>query len=183
MLRVPDLAQRAGSEQGFTLVELLTVMAITSLVLLGVVTLYLGGVRATNSIASSFAAETALHTGLDKLRKDVHMACSETAQSATSVTLSLPPCDGTALVTWCTSGSGNAYSLLRQSGSSCSGGIDYADYLTSGSIFSYLAQNSTAGSYALPRLHVAITVNATPSTTATGYTISDDLVFRNGVRQ
>src|SRR5207249_2255631 len=108
--------------------------------------------------------------GLDRMRKDVHLACSQTAQSATSVTVSEPPCDGTVLVTWCTRGSGSAYGLYRISGSACSGGIDYADYLTGGSIFSYLAQNTTnttpsTGSNALPRLHVDATVNTTPSVT------------------
>jgi hypothetical protein len=116
------------------------------------------------------------------MRKDVHLACSQTAQSATSVTLSNPPCDGTNIITWCTRGSGSVYSLYRVTGSTCTGGVDLADYLTTGSIFSYLGPNVTAGSNALPRLHVDLRVNATPATTATGYRVVDDLVFRNGLR-
>lgn len=182
------LARRARSEVGFTLVELLAVMAILSLVMLGIITLFLSGVRTQANLGASFQAQISLHVGLDKMRKDVHAACSQTAQSATSVTLSDPPCDGTNNITWCTQGSGSAYSLYRVAGSTCTGGADVADFLTSGSIFSYLGPNTTnttptTGSNALPRLHVDMTVNATPATGATGYRVVDDLVFRNGVRQ
>jgi len=177
------LLRPARSEHGFTLVELLTVMAILSLVLLGITALYLSGVRTQAKLTSDFEAQTSLHTGLDKMRTDVHLACSETAQSATSVTLSLPPCDGTDLVTWCTRGSGSVYALYRVSGSTCSGGVEYADYLTGGSIFTYTAQNSPSGSYSLPREHVDMTVNATPTNTGTSYHVVDDLVFDNGARE
>jgi hypothetical protein len=159
------------------------VMVILSLVLTGIVSLYVSGVGTTANLAASFQAETALHIGLDKVRSDVHVACSETAQSASLVSLSLPPCDGTNIVTWCTSGSGSAYSLYRVSGSTCTGGVDEADYLTSGSVFSYLGPNVTAGSNALPRLHIDVTVNARPATAVTGYRVVDDLVFGNGIRQ
>jgi len=169
-------------------VELLAVMIILGLVLTGIVSLYLSGANSQATLSASFQAQTALHTALDRMRKDVHLACSQTAQSATSVTLSESPCDGTVLVTWCTRANGTQYSLYRVSGSSCTGGTDAADYLTGGSIFSYLAQNQTnttpaTGSYALPRLHIDLTLNATPATTVSSYRIVDDLVFVNGVRQ
>jgi prepilin-type N-terminal cleavage/methylation domain-containing protein len=176
------------NERGYTLVELLTVMVILSFVFMGIITLYLSGVQSQSNMNATFSAQTSLHVGLDKLRADVHLACSETAQSATSVTFSLPvssagTCDGTNLVTWCTQGSGSVYGLYRIVGSTCSGGTKYADFITSGSIFTYTAQNSPSGSYALPRLHVDVTVNITPAKTTTQYHVIDDLVFRNGVRQ
>lgn len=192
MVRLAALTQRllrrARDEQGFTLVELLAVMTILTLVMAGVVGLFMSGVRAQANLTASFQAQTALHVGLDKMRKDVHLACSQTAQSATLVTLSDPPCDGTNMVTWCTQGSGSVFGLYRVSGSTCSGGVKYGDYLTGGSIFSYLGPNSTnttptTGSNALPRLHVDMTVNSTPSVSSTGYRVVDDLVFANGLRQ
>lgn len=169
------------SERGFTLVELLTVMVILSFVLLGMTSLFIAGVRAQVQQNATLNGEVALHVGLDRLRTDVHSACSETAQSATSVTLSPPPCDGTSLVTWCTQANKGAYSLYRNPGSTC-GGADLADYLTSGSIFTYTAQNSPAGSYALPRLHVDITINANRQSGVTKFHIVDDIAFRNGAR-
>jgi len=175
------------NERGYTLVELLTVMAMLGFVFMGIISLYLSGVRSQSNVSATFSAQTSLHVGLDKMRADVHLACSQTAQSATSVTLSLPvssagTCDGTNLVTWCTQGSGSAYGLYRIVGSSCSGGTKYADFLTGGSIFTYTAQNSPSGSNALPRLHVDITLNTQPTKTTTQYHVIDDLVFRNGVR-
>jgi prepilin-type N-terminal cleavage/methylation domain-containing protein len=176
------LALASRREGGFTLVELLATMAILSLVMLGVTSLYLSGVRAQAKLTSMFQGQIALHVGLDKMRIDVHAACSETAQSSTSVTLSLPPCDGTKLITWCTQSHNGAYSLYRNVGSTC-GGQDFADYLTGGSIFTYTAQNVTAGSNALPRLHVDMTFNANPSTSVSQFRVVDDLAFRNGARQ
>jgi type II secretory pathway pseudopilin PulG len=187
MVSTPAFVRRflrlAQCERGISLVEMLMVMVMLAFVLTGIIALYISGVRTTANLTASFQAQTALHLGLDKMRKDVHLACSESAQSATSVTLADPPCDGTNNVTWCTQGSGNAYSLYRVSGSTCTGGVDFADYLTSGSIFSYLGPNVTAGSNALPRLHVDMTVNAQPATASTGYRVVDDLVFGNGQRQ
>jgi prepilin-type N-terminal cleavage/methylation domain-containing protein len=169
-------------EGGFTLVEMLAVMAILGLVMTGIISLFVSGVRAQTRLTSTFSGQVALHVGLDKMRIDVHGACSETAQSATSVTLSLPPCDGTKLVTWCTQANAGAYSLYRSASGTC-GGQDFADYLTGGSIFTYTAQNTPSGSNALPRLHVDMTVNASPSTTVSQLHVIDDLAFRNGPRQ
>jgi prepilin-type N-terminal cleavage/methylation domain-containing protein len=181
------LARRCSPEHGFTLVELLMVMVIMSLVLGAIISLFLSGVRAQSNLTDSFEAETALHVALDRMRTDVHLACSETAQSASSVTLSDPPCDGTDVVTWCTRGGGSDYGLYRVSGSTCSGGVQLGDYLTSGSIFGYLAPDVTSttpstGSYAVARLHVDLTVDATPANPANGYRVVDDLAFRNSPR-
>lgn len=177
-------------ERGFTLVELLAVMVITSLVFGGLITAYLSGVRTSTRLTADFRAQTALHLGMDKLRADTHLACAQTAQSATSVTLSLPPaagglCSAPSLVTvtWCTQASGSTYSLYRVVGATCVGGYDEADYLTSGSIFTYTAQNTTAGSNDLPRLHVDVTLKGgSGGAAATSYRLVDDLVFENGPR-
>jgi prepilin-type N-terminal cleavage/methylation domain-containing protein len=174
--------RRARSDHGVSLVELLAVMVIMTLVMTGVITLYISGVTTQGKLTANFQAETALHVGLGKIRADVHLACTQSANSTSSVTLSLPPCNAPVSVTWCTRGSGSAYSLYRIAGSSCSGGTSYADFITSGSIFTYYAQNSPSGSNVLPRLHVDMTVNATPTITGTSLHVLDDLVFRNGAR-
>jgi prepilin-type N-terminal cleavage/methylation domain-containing protein len=184
---VPRNKLMLRNERGYTLVELLTVMVMLGLVMTGIISLYLSGVNAQGNMGATFSAQTSLHVGMDNLRADVHLACSQTAQSATSVTLSLPVssqggCDGTNLVTWCTRGSGSVYGLYRVVGSTCTGGSKYADFITGGSIFTYTAQNSPSGSNALPRLHVDVTVNTTPAKTLTRYHVVDDLVFSNGLR-
>jgi prepilin-type N-terminal cleavage/methylation domain-containing protein len=175
--------RRARSDHGFSLVELLAVMVIMSAVMTGVIALYISGVNTQATLTANFQAQTALHVGLDKIRADVHLACAQIANSTTSVTLSLPPCNAPVSVTWCTRGSGSAYSLYRVAGSTCTGGTSYADFITSGSIFTYYAQNSPTGSNVLPRLHVDLTVNPTPTIAGTRLHVIDDLVFRNGPRQ
>jgi hypothetical protein len=181
------LASRLRDDRGTSLIELLVVMVCMALVLGGVVGIYVSGLQAQAGLTSGFQAQTSLHLGVNKMRKDINLACSETAQSATSITLSEPPCDGTILVTWCTQGSGSVYGLYRVTGSTCTGGTEWSDYLTGGSIFTYLAQNTTnttpaTGSYALPRLHVDMTVNSTPAKSTFAYHEVDDFVFRNGLR-
>ena len=190
MVHLRTLLHRLRDERGMTLVELLTVMALLSIVMTGVVVLYISGLRAQGNMSSKFNAQTMLHVGLDRLRKDVHVTCGVTASSPTSVTLAYlssttpPTCDQTP-VTWCTRASATPtlYALYRQTGTTCTAGTLFADFLTSGSIFSYLGPNSPAGSYASARLHLNITVNATPQTSSGSYHVVDDVAFGNSLRQ
>lgn len=190
MVRLRTLLLRLRDEHGMTLVELLTVMALLSIVMAAVVVLYISGLRAQGNMTSKFNGQTMLHVGLDRLRKDVHVTCGVTTSSPTSVTLAYlssatpPTCDQTP-VTWCTRGSGTpvVYALYRQTGTTCTAGQLFADFLTSGSIFTYLGPNSPAGSYALARIHLDITVNATPQKSSGAYHVVDDVAFGNSLRQ
>jgi prepilin-type N-terminal cleavage/methylation domain-containing protein len=180
--RLQRLGNRLRNERGFTLIETLVAMSILSTVLGGITVLSTSGIHSQADLTARFQAQTDLHIALDKLRKDVHAACSQTAQSGTSVTLDDPPCDGTKLVTWCTVANGSQYDLYRVTGSACTGGVKWAAALTGSSVFSYLGPNSPAGSYALARLHVDMILNARPSNAAGRYHVVDDLVFRNSPR-
>jgi len=175
------------SERGQTLVELLVVMFMMGLLVAGITSIFVSSMQTQSNLTLQFEAVENLHVGIDRLRQDVNLACSTTATSGTAVstiTFSDPPCDGTNNVTWCTSGSGTHYALYRYTtGSTCSNGEKFADFFTSGAIFTYYKQNVNAGSYSLAYVHLNVTVNAQPSTSNTGYTETDDLAFRNGVRQ
>ncbi len=173
----------AAREDGFTLVELVMTMAILGIVLSAITGLFVAGLKSQSEQQSRFDALTELHIGLDKMTRDIHASCSTVSTSTTTVTVSNPPCDGTNVITWCTQGSGSSYGLYRVTGSSCSGGIRYTDFLTSGAVFTYVAANSPANSYVLPRIHADITVDAKPSNSTGSYRVVDDIVFRNGVRQ
>ena len=188
MVHLRNLLRRLRDERGLTLVELLTVMALLSIVMSGVIVLYISGLRAQGSMTSKFNAQTELHVGLDRIRADLHTACGETAQSAdrrSTLSFSRRPATGPKLVTWCTRGSRHAvvYALYRQIGATCTAGQQFADFLTGGSIFSYLGPNNPTGSYALARLHLDITVNGTPATASLAYHVVDDDAFGNSVRQ
>jgi prepilin-type N-terminal cleavage/methylation domain-containing protein len=105
-------------------------------------------------------------------------------------------------VTWCTKASGSLYALYRGIGTTCAAATTkYADFVTASNVFVYLPPNShlmtatalgagTAATniqtqdnaYALPRLHVAFTVDRGTSKSVDRYSIVDDITFRNGVR-
>jgi prepilin-type N-terminal cleavage/methylation domain-containing protein len=176
------------SEGGFTLVELVVTMAILGVVMAGITGLFVSGTRAQGDLQARFDAQTELLVGVDKIRRELHSACSVATSSTSSVTFNLPStgCATTTSVTWCTQGSGSRYGLYRVVGSSCTGGTRYADFLINGGVFSFLDKNTTAngvaGSYALPRLRVDFTVDGNAADIAGRYHVQDDIVFRNGGR-
>lgn len=176
-----------GDERGFTLVELVTTMAILMVVLTGITSLFVAGTRSQADLDNRFQAQTQLRIGLDKMRKDIHSACSAAGPPAngstlTSVTLYMPStCTSADAITWCTQGSGLRYGLYRIAGTACSGGTEYADYLTTGTVFTYYTYNYPTGSYSLARLHVHMPDNVKGSGAGT-YTFDDDIVFRNSPR-
>lgn len=182
----------AADERGFTLVELITTMTILMIVLGGISSLFVAGTRSQSDLNRRFQAQTQLRIGLDRLRKDVHSACTALNASTgivltegatpTAIAFYMPPtCNATNAITWCTQGSGTHYGLYRASGMTCAGAIRYADYLTTGSIFTFHTYNQPAGSYTLARLHVNIPDNVNGSGSGT-YRVVDDIVFRNSPR-
>jgi prepilin-type N-terminal cleavage/methylation domain-containing protein len=198
-----------GGEAGYSLVELVTVMAILGVVIGGIVALFAAGINADASSNRRFQSQQDARVSLDKLRREVHAACTVSApnsynSSLSSVTFYFPSdgCgSGTHSVTWCTSGSGTNYSLYRVVATSCTGITNkYADFITSGSIFTYLPPNShlvtttslnqgTSASYiatqdgssSLPRLHIDMTINRSAKSNE-AFHLVDDMAFRNGPR-
>ena len=198
---------RLQGDGGYTLAEMVVVMAILGVVVGGIVLLFARGINADADQQRRFHAQQDARLALDKMRREIHAACTvsnpstyNTAESSVTLYFSSDSCaSGTHTVTWCTSGSGSRYGLYRIVSTSCTGATDkFADYLTTGSIFVYLPPNSyattlgggtgqaaittAANNYTLPRLHVSFTVNREPSKTNDAFTIADDIAFRNGAR-
>jgi prepilin-type N-terminal cleavage/methylation domain-containing protein len=188
-------------QRGYTLVELLTVMAILGVVLQGLTILFVSASNAQTDMSNRFTAQQSARVALDKIRREVHCASSATpaSQSTSTVTLTVPSyCktySGSASVTWCTrSVATNRYALYRVNGATCTGGVKWADYLvpTAGAatcsgalcIFNYTPPSvaSCASSCTLARLHLDIPVNARPAKTVETYELVSDLVLRNTVR-
>ena len=201
------MRSRLRGEGGYTLAELVVVMAILGVVVGGIVMLFARAINADADQQRRFHAQQDARLALDKLRREIHAACTvsnpstyNTAESSITLYFSTDSCaSGTHTVTWCTSGSGSRYGLYRIVATTCTGATQkYADYLTTGSIFTYLPPNSyvttlnggtgsaaittAAGSSTLPRLHVAFTVNRKPSKSKDQFKIADDIAFRNGPR-
>lgn len=199
--------RRLQGEGGYTMAEMVVVMAILGVVVGGIVMLFARGINADADQQRRFHAQQDARLALDKMRREFHAACTvsnpstyNTAESSVTLYFVTDGCaSGTHTVTWCTSGSGSRYGLYRIVATSCSGATDkFADYLTSGSIFTYLPPNSyvttlgggtgssaittAAGSSTLPRIHVRFTVNRKPTKTTDAFTIADDIALRNGPR-
>jgi prepilin-type N-terminal cleavage/methylation domain-containing protein len=175
-----------GKQEGYTLPELLTVMAILGIVLGALGQLF---VQASNSEVEQnrrFQAQTEARLALDKVRREAHCASAVSpAGTSASVTLTLPagcptlPAGGS--VTWCTQGSGSRFGLYRvpPPGGACSTGTKYADYLKNplGNVFSYAVQTGS-----LAKLSVDFWVDVDPADTLRGYRLQDDIVLRNSPR-
>jgi hypothetical protein len=92
-------------------------------------------------------------------------------------------CRSSGTIIWCTQGSGSRFGLYRGgtiTGSTCTGGTKYADYLTRPNVFDYAAPS--AGSRLLPKVKIDFPVNVKPSKTVETYELQDDVVLRNGTR-
>jgi prepilin-type N-terminal cleavage/methylation domain-containing protein len=180
-MRVRRLWARLRVERGFTLVEMLTVMAIMSVVMGGLTTVFVSASNNEVDMNNRFQAQLNARLALDKFRREVHCATSVTLNSTSSVTVVLPSgCQNSGNVTWCAQGSGSRWGLYRVSGSSCSGGTKLADYLIRSNIFAY--STPAAGSRLLPTVSVDFPVNIKPSKTTELYELKDDVVLRNGTR-
>ena len=170
-------------ERGYSLIELLTSMVIMGIVLGGLTTIFTSGSKAELDMNKRFQAENDGRVALDKIRPELH--CASTATSTgSSLTLTMPTGCKTAsntTVTWCTSQVGTSttrYALYRYQGSgTCTGGVQWADYLTQGSIFTFTQQSSSS----LAMVHVYLPVNLAPGKKR-NYTLQDDIYLRNSTR-
>ena len=186
------LLRRLGRERGYSLVEMLIVMSILGVVMGSLTTVFVQASNAEFDMNARFQAQLTGRLALDKMRREVHCASVATpAGSASSVTLTLPSyCKtGSGSITWCTrSVATNRYALYRVVGSTCTGGVKWADFLAPTSsatvcsgalcIFNYTAQSTTS----LADLKVDLPVNIRPAKSVELYELIDDIVLRNSTR-
>ncbi len=170
-----------GAERGYSLIELLTVMAILSVVMTGITALFVQGSNAEVDMNGRFQAQQNARVAFDKIRRDGHCASLVTLTGQTQATMTLPSSCGSQ-ISWCTVAVGAStthYSLYRQSGATCgTSGLKWADYLTSGNIFTYTAQSSLS----LAKLSVDLPINLRPTRTFETYELKGDIALRNSTR-
>jgi hypothetical protein len=163
-------------EEGYSMVELLTVTIILTTVLTGLTTAFIQGSNAELHANRRVQAQLQAAAAFDRLRRDIHCASSA---SISGTTMTLSGC-GSGTVSWCAAGSGSRYALYRLAGSTCnSTGKLYADYLTSSSVFTYTAP---VASTSLAKVRVDTRVNINPSNAIETFELTDDVVLRNSVR-
>jgi len=169
-------------ERGYSLVELITVMALLSVVMGGLTTLFVRGTNGEVDLNHRFQAQEEARISLDKMRRDAHCASGAYPATATSVTLN-DPCVSGGYVSWCTqavSGSSpTLYGLYRSTTATCSNAnIPWSKTLVDGNIFTFTQQSTSS----LAKLHVELTVNPKPTLAQENYKLTDDVVFRNSGR-
>ena len=180
---IEHISQGRG-EAGYSLIEMITVMAIMSIVFAGITDIFVAGSKAQTDQDNRFRAQLNTRLALDKIRRDIHCASDVSPYSTSSITLKLPSgCGGD--VSWCTAavtGYTNRYKLYRQVGTSCSSstGTKWADYLTSSSVFPTFAH--TVGCSCLASLKVDFVISLRGSTTLDTYELTDTIFLRNSAR-
>jgi prepilin-type N-terminal cleavage/methylation domain-containing protein len=179
-----------GEEQGFSLIEMLTVMIIMSVVLTGLTTLFVQGSNAELDLNRRFEAQQDSRVALDKIRREIHCAqgaaTTPTSGEAPSITLDLPGQCPTAVgaaqtsVTWCSVlVSTGRYKLYRKVGVTCNAtGVRWADYLTQANLFQYQA----ASSESLAKVRVSFPVDVKTGDATPPYRLCDHIVLRNTLR-
>ena len=168
-------------EGGYTVIELLIVLLILGSVMGSLTAVFVQASTAELDMNRRFQAQHTARLALDKLRRETHCASQASVATSSSVTLTLASyCPtGTGSVTWCTVGSAGRYGLYRKAGTSCDAtGVKWADYLTTGSVFTYTAQSTTS----LAKLRVDFPVNLKPSKSVDSYELVDEIVLRNSLR-
>ena len=169
-------------EAGYSLIELVTVMAILGIVLVALTTMFHAGVRAELRANREFQAQQNARLALDRIRQELHCASAISASNGTSVstiTVTLPAvCRGAdTSVTYATTSVATGRWKLTRTGNSGTPST-VADYVTSSTVFTY----SIPASGTLGRLGVDIPVNLNPTDTSTQWRLQDDIVLRNTTR-
>jgi prepilin-type N-terminal cleavage/methylation domain-containing protein len=175
---------RAASERGYTLIELLVVLAIFTTIVTALVSLFTSGAKAELDMNRRFEAQQNARLALDRMRRELHCSSGITASAGAvaTVTVALPsqcPSSGGAAVSVVydmSQVSTNRYKLRRTMNGTT---VVIADYITSGTPFTYTAQNASSKAI----LHVNFPVNVNPNEGWKAWRLVDDIVLRNTLRQ
>ena len=176
------LRRRLAGQGGYSMMELLMVTVILGTILGAVTTLFVQASNAEFDMNRRFQAQQSARVAVDKMRREIHCGSALTFTSASSVTITLPAGCPTAggtqtTVVYDTASAGtNRYTLRRKKGAAAA--VAIADYLTTGSIFSYVAPSTTS----LGKLHVDMTVNLYPNEAWKKWRLVTDIVLRNTTR-
>jgi prepilin-type N-terminal cleavage/methylation domain-containing protein len=182
-----------GGEEGYTLVELIVVMAILGTVVAGLTTVFVSGSAAEIDLNLRFQAQQQGRLAINQIRSDVH--CASAAQAQTIGTypglkLAVASCyPTTTTISWCVvpvTATPARYAVYRSTATSniCTTSdatrLLVADYLTTDAgVFT----TGTISNYALQTVAIAFKISANAKTTSKDvYQLTDSIVARNGPR-
>jgi prepilin-type N-terminal cleavage/methylation domain-containing protein len=206
---VATLRARLAAQEGYTLIELITTLAILAVVLSGMVAMFTSGLHAEADMNERFQAQEQARSALATLRNEVRSACGYynagvspglSGPTMTSAQVTLAYCGHTGVdmnvvqsqVTWCVAAVGGQYALFRKGGMSCNAatGARRADRLVS-TVTSCLPSSppcppnvfgitfNAGAGDVRPRLTVALDVDVNPATSGGRYHLDDAIAFRN----
>jgi prepilin-type N-terminal cleavage/methylation domain-containing protein len=193
--------RRLAAEHGYSLSEMLVVLAIIGIVLTALTQLFVSASTAQVDMTRRFEAQQNMRLALDKMRREIHCAKEVSgAAPSSSIAIKLGSYCPTATTgatsdewfTWCIRDKndqappnpdpnlGAPYSLWRFSGTNCSGtGRKWGDYLTKDKVFTAFPPTPPGS---LPTLSVELPVDLTPGDSKQFYKLTDDIVLRNVTR-
>lgn len=184
--------QRLRGQGGYTMIELIAVMAIFMTIVTALTQVFISGAKAELDANRRFESQSNARLALDKLRRELH--CSSGITQTDGQPLAAPPTRYTAIrVTLpghCPSAGGTQITVDYQTVSKgtnrwalqrvkASVAVPIADHLTNDDIFQYAAQSSASRAL----LHVDIPVNINPNEGWKEWRLVDDIVLRNTLRQ
>ena len=175
------------SERGYTLIELVVVLAIFMTIVTALVSLFTSGAKAELDMNRRFEAQQNARLALDRMRRELHCSSGITATAGvavSSISVALPsqcPSSGGVAITvvYDTSlVSTNRYRIRRTvSGTT----TVIADYImtANGNVFTYTPASATSRAL----LHVNFQVNINPNEGWKTWRLTDDIVLRNTLRE
>ena len=172
------LGRHVANEHGYTLVELLQVMAILSVVLTGLTALFLQATKAELDMNRRFQAQQTARLAVDKMRREIHCAkaiapVGTSASITVTVPAQCPTAGGTQVdVIYDTELVAEGRYRLRRAG------VTIADYVRVGDVFTYAAPSTAS----LGKLHLELPINIQPPGSGSNWELTADLVLRNTTR-
>jgi prepilin-type N-terminal cleavage/methylation domain-containing protein len=172
--------RRLGSQAGYTLLELLMVLAILGTVTGAITTLFVQATNAEFEMNRRFQAQQGARVAIDKMRREIHCASAVTPTGiSASITVTLPaqcPSAGGSQtnVTYDMNQvvAGQRYQLRRNS-------VVLADFSTQQNAFEYAPPVTDTS---LGKLTVTLPINTKPSDASKQWKLVADIVLRNTSR-
>lgn len=171
------LRRLVAEQAGYSMLELLMVLAILGTVVGALTTLFVQATNAEFEMNRRFQAQQSARVAVDKMRREIHCASGITPTGPTnSISVTLPsqcPTSGGALttITYDTAGSGTHFQLRRN-------GVKLADYVTLSNAFDYAAP---VPGTSLGKLKVTLPINTRPGN-GKEWRLVADMVLRNTTR-
>jgi prepilin-type N-terminal cleavage/methylation domain-containing protein len=175
---------------GYTLIELVAVLAIFLTVATALTTLFISGSKAEFDANNRFQAQQNARLALDRLRRELHCSSGVTNTDGSALTAAPVAAIRVALPAHCPTAVGATTTVDYEAVAKGSGrwelrrvqggtSIPIADYLVEDEVFTYTAQSGDSRAL----LHVDFPVNVNPNEGWKTWRLVDDIVLRNTLRQ